>query len=159
MDVSWRDAKGYVRWLSEKTGEEYRLLSEPEWEYAARAGTGTRYWWGDEVGWNRANCHGCGSRWDGERTAPVGSFPPNGFGLHDVHGNVGEWVEDCLNAGYEGALKDGCARESGDCRRRMLRGGSWFSRPWSLRSADRYGSTTGLRIGYVGFRVARTLAP
>ena len=159
MDVSWRDAKRYVEWLSSKTGAKYRLPSESEWEYAARAGTKTRYWWGDEVGRNRANCYGCGSRWDGERTAPAGSFSPNGFGLHDVHGNVGEWVGDCLNVGYEGAPTDGCAWESGDCSRRMLRGGSWFGRPWRLRSADRYGSITGLRVGYVGFRVARTLTP
>ena len=82
-------------WLSRETGERYRLLSESEWEYVARAGAGTRYWWGDRVGSNRANCDGCGSRWDDEQTSPVGSFSANAFGLHDVRGNVWEWVEDC----------------------------------------------------------------
>ena len=88
--MSWEDAQAYVRWLSGKTGEGYRLLSESEWEYVARAGTGTRYWWGDGIGRSRASCNECGSRWDDERTAPVGSFSANAFGLHDVHGNVWE---------------------------------------------------------------------
>ena len=102
INVSWEDARGYVRWLSGKTGKEYRLLSESEWEYVARGGTQTKYWWGDEIGRGRANCDGCGSRWDDEKTAPVGSFRANGFGLHDVHGNVWEWVEDCWHGDYEG---------------------------------------------------------
>ena len=95
IDVSWRDAQSYVAWLSRETGEAYRLLSESEWEYAARAETATRYWWGDDIGRNRANCNVCGSRWDDESTAPAGSFAANVFGLHDVHGNVFEWVQDC----------------------------------------------------------------
>ena len=136
--VNWTDAKVYVGWLSGKTGEGYRLLSESEWEYVARAGTGTaRYWWGDEIGRNRANCDGCGSRWDNRQTAPVGSFSANGFGLYDVHGNVWEWVEDCRNESYAGAPTDGSAWESGDCSRRVLRGGSWGSGAGDLRSANR----------------------
>ena len=124
--VSWEDAKAYVGWLSRKTGERYRLLSEAEWEYAARAGTRTRYHWGHSIGRNQANCDGCGSRWDDEKTAPVGSFPANGFGLHDVHGNVWEWVEDCWHGSYAGAPTDGRAwATGGDCERRVLRGGSW----------------------------------
>ena len=159
INVSWEDAKAYVGWLSRKTGEEYRLLSESEWEYVARAGTITAYWWGDEIGRNRANCDRCGSRWDGEQTAPVGSFSANGFGLYDVHGNVWELVEDCWNGSYAGAPTDGSAWESGECGRRVLRDGSWNVRPWKLRSALRGGNSSGSRSFVVGFRVARTLTP
>ena len=124
INVSWDDAQGYVEWLSRKTGEEYRLLSESEWEYVARAGTSTRYWWGEGIGRNRANCGSdCGDSY--RYTAPVGSFSANPFGLHDVHGNVWEWVEDCRNGSYAGAPSDGTAWESGNCSRRVLRGGSW----------------------------------
>ena len=135
INVSWEDAQSYVRWLSNKTGKSYRLLSESEWEYVARAGTTTRYNWGNEIGHNRANCDGCGSRWDNEKTAPVGAFSANAWGLHDVHGNVWEWVEDCWNDSYTGAPADGSAWESGDCSERVLRGGSWFYVPRNLRAA------------------------
>src|SRR5262249_38251231 len=91
VNVTWEDAKQYVRWLSWLTGKEYRLLTEAEWEYAARAGTATRYYWGDEIGKGNANCDGCGSEWDGKQTAPVDSFKPNAFGLHDMAGNVWQW--------------------------------------------------------------------
>ena len=158
MCVNWDDARAYVSWLSRETGQRYRLLSESEWEYVARAGTSTRYWWGDGIGRNRANCRGCGSRWDDARTAPVGSFSANEFGLHDVHGNVLEWVEDCWNWSYEGAPTDGSAWESGVCSARVLRGGSWNSNPRFLRSAIRVGFEAGNRSDGTGFRVARTLA-
>ena len=158
VNVSWDDAQAYVGWLSEKTGQAYRLLSESEWEYVARAGTRTRYWWGDEIGRNRANCRGCGSRWDNQKTAPVGSFLVNGFGLHDMHGNVWEWVEDCYVDGYAGAPVDGSAWEW-NCDGRVLRGGSCFDRPGGLRSADRNWVSTGSRNGGYGFRIARTLTP
>ena len=157
--VSWDDARAYVRWLSHETGESYRLLSGSEWEYAARAGTTMRYWWGADIGRNRANCDGCGSRWDGESTAPVGSFAANGFGLRDVHGNVWEWVQDCWNAGYAGPPGDGSAWESGDCSDRALRGGSWSSDPRFLRAAYRSGNVAGNRFDNLGFRVARMIAP
>ncbi len=159
VNVSWKDAQAYVDWLSRKTGAEYRLLSEAEWEYAARAGTTTRYFWGDDVGRNRANCSGgsCGDSW--KFTAPVGSFAANGWGLHDMHGNVWEWVDDCWNGSYAGAPSDGSAWESGNCDRRDLRGGSWSNEPRILRSANRDGGGTGVRLNSVGFRVARTLAP
>ena len=115
INVSWDDVKMYVGWLSWRTGKGYRLLNESEWEYVARAGTVTSYWWGDEIGWNRANCNGCGNRsWYNEKTSPVGSFSENGFGLYDVHGNVWEWVEDCQNGSYDGAPTDGSAWESED---------------------------------------------
>ena len=157
MNVNWEDAQAYVGWLSEQTGKRYRLLSEAEWEYVARAGTTTEYWWGDEIGRNRANCNGCGSQWDDERTAPVGSFQPNGFGLYDVHGNVWEWVQDCWNRGYAGAPRDGRAWETGDCSRRVLRGGSWYYEPRYLRSANRIRNTADYRFNSSGFRIARSL--
>ena len=155
--VTWEDAQEYVLWLSKKTGKAYRLLSEAEWEYVARAGTTTRYTWGDEIGQNRAHCDGCGSRWDSKRTSPVGSFVPNGFGLHDVHGNVWEWVADCWNRSYEGAPTDGSARESVACKLRVVRGGSWNSSPALLRSAERFGMPSDSRYSIDGFRVACTL--
>ena len=165
LGVSWDDAQEYARWLSGRTGWSYRLLSESEWEYAARARTTTRYWWGDDIGRNRANCDGCGSRWDARQTAPVGSFSANPFGLHDVHGNVYEWVEDCRNPSYVGAPDDGSAWTSGDCDWRMRRGGSWDSGslPRYLRSANRAAASppsgrshNGVLLA--GIRVARTLA-
>ena len=159
IKVSWDDAQRYVQWLSRKTGKAYRLPSESEWEYAARAGTQTVYSWGDEIGVNRANCRGCGSQWDGDGTAPVGSFGANAWGLHDMHGNVFEWVEDCWNSSYAGAPADGSAWLAGDCTGRVLRGGSWSDEPSYLRAADRVWDSTGIRDDFNGFRVARTLAP
>ncbi|MCH7543001.1 MAG: formylglycine-generating enzyme family protein [Proteobacteria bacterium] len=157
MRVSWNDAVAYARWLSEQTGKRYRLPTEAEWEYAARAGSTTRYWWGNDIGRNNANCIGCGSRWDNKQTAPVGSFRPNDFGLYDTAGNVWEWVEDCWNKSYDGAPSDGSAWLGGDCSNRVLRGGSWVFIPWGLRSAYRFRGWTVNRYVDFGFRVARTL--
>ena len=157
--VTWENAQTYVGWLSAETGQRYRLLSESEWEYAARGGSDTRYAWGNEVGRNRANCDGCGSRWDVESTAPAGSFLSNAFGLHDMHGNVSEWVEDCRNDSYAQAPSDGTAWEHGDCGSRGVRGGAWNYVPRALRSAVRYWHAIGYRDNYLGFRVARTLTP
>ena len=159
INVSWNDAQRYVQWLSNKTKKPYRLLSESEWEYAARAGTQTAYSWGDQIGSGRANCDGCGSQWDNRQTAPAGSFRANAWGLHDMHGNVWEWVEDCRNGSYSGAPRDGSAWRSGNCSGRVLRGGSWSIYPSDLRAADRLWFTAGNRNGSSGFRVARTLAP
>ena len=156
--VSWEDAQAYVAWLSGETGEAYRLLSEAEWEYVARAGTTTRYHWGDDIGRNLANCDGCGSRWDDKSTSPVGSFGANAFGLHDVHGNVREWVEDCWNDSYAGAPRDGSAWMSGDCSHHGLRGGSWWGYPQWIRAAYRSLYDSGIRDN-IGFRVARTVTP
>src|SRR5262249_10151634 len=162
INVSWDDAKTYVAWLSRTTGRTYRLLSEAYWEYAARAGTTTAYWWGDDItkgGQAMANCRSCGSEWDGERTAPVGSFPANPFGLHDMHGNVWEWVEDCYHENYNQAPTDGSAWTTGNCAGRVVRGGSWVDNPEFLRSAIRGRSTAGNRFNDLGFRVGRTLLP
>lgn len=155
MNVNWADAQQYVAWLSRTTGKTYRLLSEAEWEYAAQAGTGRVAT--VREGANEANCGGCGSRWDRRQTAPVGSFPPNAFGLHDMLGNVREWTADCWNDSHAGAPGDGTARTSGDCSRRVLRGGSWGDDRWLARSADRDRIAAGYRGDSNGFRVARTL--
>ena len=157
INVSWNDAQKYVAWLSNQTGAKYRLPSEAEWEYAARAGSQTKYSWGDEIGDNRAVCDGCGSSWDDHQTAPVGSFSPNSFGLHDMHGNVWEWVDDCWNDSYIGAPSDGSAWEQGKCWFRVLRGGSWNLYPWSLRAAFRLRHNRRSRDDFVGFRVVRKL--
>ena len=159
VNISWDDAQLYVKWLSDQTGSEYRLPTEAEWEYAARAGTTTQYSWGNDIGENLANCGGCGSQWDSDRSAPVGSFPANAFGLHDMHGNVAEWVLDCWNGSYRGAPGDGSAWISGNCSRRVARGGSWIHDSRYLRSADRIRGAPGGRGTISGFRVARTLTP
>jgi formylglycine-generating enzyme required for sulfatase activity len=160
LNVSWDNVQQYVVWISTMTGRPYRLLSEAEWEYAARAGTTTAFSWGDEIGKNNADCNGCGSEWDSRRTAPVGSFAPNRFGLYDMHGNVWEWVEDCLHTNYEGAPKDGSAWiAQGDCNHRVVRGGSWAGSPVGLRSALRFWYSADDHGNDLGFRVARTLAP
>jgi len=160
INVSWDDAKAYAAWLSKKTGKTYRLLTGAEYEYATRAGTQTAYPWGNAIGTNNANCHACGSQWDARQTAPVGSFAPNGFGLYDMVGNVEEWMEDCYHDSYIGAPTDGSAWiEGADCSNRIVRAGSWFFAPAFLRSAKRYWFTTDYRLNYLGFRVARTLAP
>ena len=152
--VSWEDAQAYVRWLSRKTGEEYRLLSEAEWEYAARAGTTTRYSFGNEITLSDAN-YG----WNIGKTQRVGIYRANGYGLHDMHGNAWEWVRDCWNESYAGAPNNGDAWERGNCFGRVLRGGSWINLSWYLRSAFRFRNLSGNRYFDNGFRVARTLTP
>jgi formylglycine-generating enzyme required for sulfatase activity len=158
INVSWEDTQEYVAWLSKRTGKPYRLLSEAEWEYAARAGTTTAYWWGDEIGKGNANCKNCGSEWDGHQTSPVESFKSNAFGLYDMVGNVWQWVQDCRHDDYNGAPADGSAWSSGDCRR-VVRGGSWNYDPHYLRSAYRSSGFFDARRYFLGFRVGRTLSP
>ena len=158
IDVSWDDAQAYIRWLAAKTGRPYRLPSEAEWEYAARAGTTTAHYWGDAESPTLANCGGCDSPWKG-RTAPTGSFPPNPWGFFDMTGNVSQWLRDCYNKDYNNAPTDGTAWTTGDCSRRMDRGGNWAGQTWDMRIGHRhYGSTEG-RYGNFGFRVAMTLSP
>ena len=154
VGVSWEDAQRFAEWAGG------RLPTEAEWEYAARAGTTTRYWWGGKVGRNNANCDGCGSQWDNKQTAPVGSFAPNPFGLHDLLGNVWEWVQDCWHANYQDAPSDGSAwgkKQDGDCAQRVIRGGSWVNFPWLVRSAYRLRLTPGSRYYDLGFRLAQDL--
>ena len=191
--VSWDDAKAYVNWLSEKTGKEYRLLSEAEWEYVARAGTGTARYWGGlprvataedsyallegersipleqsqcgyangrDLSWRKLYGSRVATCNDGyAHMAPVGSFPPNNFGLYDMMGNVAEWVEDCWNKSYAGAPSDGSAWKTGNCKGHVIRGGSWNTSPEYMRSAFRVARTATKGSRSLGFRVAQTLAP
>jgi formylglycine-generating enzyme required for sulfatase activity len=157
INVSWIDAKQYVTWLSQLTGKEYRLLTEAEWDYAARAGSASRYSWGDTPGVGNANCDGCGSPRDLKQTAVTGSFKPNRFGLYDMHGNVWEWVEDCWHNTYDGAPTDGSAWLSGcDLNYRVIRGGSFRD---ESQTAGRYNPNARVRFDTLGFRVARTMRP
>jgi formylglycine-generating enzyme required for sulfatase activity len=156
INVNWQEAEVYAKWLSEQTGKRYRLPTEAEWEYAARGGKETNYWWGDDFLEGMANCEGCGSQWDKKQTAPVGSFKPNPFGMYDTAGNVWEWVEDCWHDNYNGAPADGSAWKEaggGNCALRVWRGGSWFVRPGSLRSSYRNRDNAGRRFNSVGFRL------
>ena len=157
--VNWNDAQSYVRWLSGKTGKRYRLLSESEWEYVARAGTRAPFHTGSTISTGQANYDSGREGVYRGKTVPVGSFPANVWGLHDVHGNVMEWVQDCWNVSYQGAPRDGSAWESSNCLRRVLRGGSWSDEPRYLRSANRNKNYTRIRSSSGGFRVARTLTP
>ena len=160
INVTWDDAKRYAAWLAKVTGKPYRLLSEAEYEYAARAGTETAFPWGDDIGVGNANCNDCGSPWDFKQPAQVGSFPPNGFGLYDTIGNVDVWVEDCDHPDYNGAPDDGSAWiQGGNCGYRMVRGGSWLEAPESLRSGHRDLQATGFRFSNYGIRIGRTINP
>jgi formylglycine-generating enzyme required for sulfatase activity len=174
--VSFDDAQAYVEWLSKKTGKTYRLPSEAEWEYAARAGSTTTRFWGDgrEEACQYANVgdiYGANRlKWDKQDknrvfqcndgfayTSPVGSYKPNAFGLYDMLGNVYQWTQDCVHDGYQGAPADGSAWTDGKCDGRAQRGGSWSNGPWGTRSAGRNGGPPKFRNLDVGFRVARTL--
>ncbi|WP_286239640.1 SUMF1/EgtB/PvdO family nonheme iron enzyme [Neptuniibacter halophilus] len=154
VNVSWRDAVAYASWLKNETGHPYRLPSEAEWEYAARAGNLTTYWWGNELKPGMANCAGCGSEWDGKQTAPVGSFPANTWGLHDMTGNVEEWVADCYEDNYNLAPLDGSAYRKRACAHRVMRGGSWFEIDRLIRPASRYRHPVDSKRNSWGFRVA-----
>jgi formylglycine-generating enzyme required for sulfatase activity len=163
IHMSFDLAKTYVTWLSRKTGKTYRLLTEAEWEYAARAGTTTTFAFGDTLSPGSANYNastdGSGpSDENRQKTMPVGSFPPNAFGLHDMHGNVSEWVEDCFHNDYtEKAPADGSAWVEGNCTGRVLRGGSWEDSDAELRSAARVGEYRYNSSYTDGFRIARNL--
>jgi formylglycine-generating enzyme required for sulfatase activity len=162
--VSWEDANAYITWLNGKLGGSasasgegpYRLPSEAEWEYAARAGTQTARWWGNDLGVDNADCDGCGSAWDKQGTAPVDSFRANQFGLFDMLGNASQWTRDCWNPNYDGAPSDGTAWLTGDCGQRVRRGGDWSSGPWVIRSADRTRESIDRGANYIGFRVLKT---
>ena len=164
--VSWHDARAYVAWLSRRTGKQYRLLSESEWEYAARAGSTSARPWGDDPSHDHANtgadqcCEPSVSgsdRW--LHTSPAGSFPPNHFGLSDMLGNVWQWVQDCASDGYTDAPSNGEALSSVPCDLHVVRGGSWFHPPSMARSASRAADRADFRVSDIGFRVAETLEP
>jgi formylglycine-generating enzyme required for sulfatase activity len=167
INVSWYDAKAYIDWLSKKTGKPYRLLSEAEWEYVARARTSGAFWWGGALKNGQANYDRSAGRSGSQssatrrRTMPVESFRPNGWGLFDVHGNVWEWVADCWYASYRAAFKServtGKPALGSDCKLRVMRGGGWNSPAKSLRSANRARFVARNRYFNLGFRVARTI--
>jgi formylglycine-generating enzyme required for sulfatase activity len=156
IDLSWDDLAPFVGWLSQKAGQSYRLPSEAEWEYSARAGTVSSYWWGKDVGTARAKCQDCGGT-PGAQTVPTGSFRPNAFGLYDTSGNAAEWVQDCWNPNYRGAPTDGSAWAKGDCTLRVLRGGYFASKSNAIRSGARFRYDEDVRFYGNGFRVARDL--
>jgi formylglycine-generating enzyme required for sulfatase activity/chromosome segregation ATPase/rhodanese-related sulfurtransferase len=155
INVRWQDALAYTQWLSEQTGSRYRLPTEAEWEFASRAGSDARFWWGNEVGDSHANCFDCGSEWAGVKTAPVGSFPTSPFAVNDMAGNVMEWVQDCYQPDYTAAPDDGSAVTGGDCRRRVVRGGGYDSPSESVRSASRDAREADTRLDNLGFRVVK----
>ena len=162
INVSWKQVAAYAQWLSEQTGKYYRLPSEAEWEYAARAGTSTPFWWGESINTDLANYDGNYS-YDGgpegeyrRQTMPVDRFDPNPWGLYQVHGNVWEWVQDCWNDSYDGAPDDGSAWEQGDCGRRLLRGGSWFNNPGGGAPQTAAGSSLAAGTGMLAFVWPRT---
>jgi len=156
INVSWEDATAFAQWASQVTGGRYRLPTEAEWEYAARAGTSTDYWWGDDIGRSHANCDGCGSQWDNKQTAPVGSFPANPWGLYDTGGNVWEWPCSAYANSYDGKEKTCISNNDAiNSPNRVIRGGSWSHRPSWLRSASRLWLAPSLRYDYLGFRLAQ----
>jgi formylglycine-generating enzyme required for sulfatase activity len=156
-DVSWDEAQLYLKWLSTVSGKPYRLPTEAEWEYAARGGTATRYWWGNEMKGGNSSCEGCGEPWNEERPPPVGSFPANPYGLNDMNGSVWEWVQDCWHSTYKGAPADGSAWVDGNCQARVIRGGSWRENGSYMLSTTRFKYDASVRQSQNGFRVARSL--
>lgn len=156
-DVSWDDAQHYVKWLSQTTGKSYRLPTEAEWEYAARGGTSTRYWWGERMEPGKANCKECGQPWNADNPVNVGSFAPNPFGLYDMNGSVWEWVSDCWHNSYKGAPADGKTWDAPNCRERVIRGGSWRDGSSYMLTATRFKYDASVRYTQNGFRVARSV--
>jgi formylglycine-generating enzyme required for sulfatase activity/class 3 adenylate cyclase len=156
FNVSWDDAQQYVAWLAKATGRPYRLPSESEWEYAARGGTTTAYWWGANFLPGTANCKGCGDPYDPAKPVKVRMFKANGFGLHDMAGGVNQWVADCWHRSYQGAPNNGSAWDTPNCRERVLRGGSWRNDPGEIRVASRASYEGSVRYPAHGFRVALT---
>lgn len=156
--ASWFDAQAYLTWISQKTGEDYRLPTEAEWEYAAQANLGLAYPWGVQVGRGMANCINCGSAWEGVGVAPVASFAPNAFGLYDMAGNVWEWTADCWYPNYEAAPAIAIAREDNAlCSERVMRGGSWDNESWLARTTYRGRGRADMRQDLTGFRIAKSL--
>lgn len=155
INVTWDDAVAYTAWLSEQTGHVYKLPSEAQWEYAARAGNKAANWWGADYPGNTANCFNCGSEWDRISTAPVGSFDASSLSLHDMAGNVMEWVEDCYHKNYSGAPIDGSVWSDPSCQKRVVRDGSYHSTLDNIRGTKRSAFTADTAVDQIGFRVVR----
>lgn len=154
-DVSWDDAQVYVKWLAATSGKPYRLSTEAEWEYAARAGTSTRYWWGEQMALGKANCKDCGPPWRAETPGKAGSFAPNPWGLYDMNGSVWEWVGDCWHNSFKDAPSDAKAWDAPNCSVRVIRGGSWREGAAYMVSSSRFKYDASVRHAQNGFRVAR----
>jgi formylglycine-generating enzyme required for sulfatase activity len=154
-DISWDDAQQYVAWLSKVTGKAYRLPTEAEWEYAARGGTSSAFWWGDQMRKGNANCKDCGEPWSDAAPTNVGSFAPNPFGLYDMNGSVWEWVADCWHTSYKNAPIDGRAWDEPGCIARVIRGGSWREGASYMVSSTRFKYSSSVRQSQNGFRVVR----
>jgi formylglycine-generating enzyme required for sulfatase activity len=155
VGVTWSEALAYADWLTRETGHPYRLPSEAEWEFAARAGGRGSYWWGFGLEPGRAACFDCGSPWDNRSTAPIGHFPPSPFGLYDTAGNAMEWVADCYHPDYQDAPSDGRARRDANCRWRVARGGAFNKPAASMRTYVRAKFAPETRLDMLGFRLAR----
>ena len=156
-NISWTDAQEFVEWLSKVTHKTFRLPSEAEWEYAARGGTRTKFWWGDQLQADTANCKGCNEPYDASQPLKVGSFKPNPFGLYDMGGNVHQWVADCWHKNYQGAPSDGSSWVDNDCLSHVIRSGSWKNDPSYVRPSNRDHYDAGVRYPTHGFRVAQSL--
>lgn len=157
INITFAEAVAFTEWLSKETGAVYRLPSEAEWEYAARAGTTTPFFWGTDKGTNLANCRDCESQWSKKGSAPVGSFKPNPWGLYDMHGNIWEWVADCWTTNHIGAPTDGSARTNGDCSKRVMRSGSWYYFSRNMGSSWRFKNDARVNSYNIGMRVLREL--
>lgn len=153
-NVSWSDAKQYVAWLAETARKPYRLPSEAEWEYAARGGTQTRYWWGDQFQAGMVNCRNCSDIPTNDQPVKVGSLKPNPFGLFDMGGGIDQWVEDCWHKNYQGAPTDGSAWVENECSSHVIRSGSWRNDSSYARASNRGSYDTNVRYPTHGFRVA-----
>lgn len=156
-DVSWDDVQQYLKWLGTTSGKPYRLPTEAEWEYAARGGTTTAYWWGEKLVPAKANCKDCGPPWQVDAPANAGSFGANPFGLYDTSGSVWEWVSDCWHNNFKDAPADGRAWEGPNCTVRVIRGGSWREGATYMVASTRFKYDASVRNGQNGFRVARNL--
>lgn len=154
-DVSWDDAQVYLKWLASTTGKAYRLPTEAEWEYAARGGTSSKYWWGEQMALGKANCKDCGPPWQADAPAKAGSFAANPWGLYDMNGSVWEWVADCWHNSLKDAPGDGRAWDSPHCSVRVIRGGSWREGAPYMVSTARFKYDASVRHTQNGFRVAR----
>ena len=157
INLLYSDIQEYLGWIRKETNTFYRLPSEAEWEYAARAGTTTEYWWGDKMIKGYANCRECGTKWSGIKSAPVGSFKPNPWGLFDLNGNLLEYVKDCWNNNHAAVPKDASPYLEPNCRARVIKGGAWYYLPKASRSAYRAKNDTRVFSYFIGFRVLREM--
>ena len=157
INITYADIQQYLGWISKRTGQTYRLPSEAEWEYAARAGTTTKYWWGDKFFKGRVNCQRCGTKWSGKKSAPIGTFAANPWGLYETAGNIFEYVSDCWHKTHEATPTDGSPYVDAKCASRILKGGAWYYKSRLARPAARARNDVRISGYFIGFRVIREL--